>query len=72
MSPCLYTRKVDSGYEYGHMHITDLGSKNEKRKHIAHGVSPTLDEALKANGMKLKGQPRIGVAIEAAFTWNDR
>jgi hypothetical protein len=60
MNKCTYVRKMDGGYEYGYQTIKDSGEKKEKREHIALGNRPTLEEALSANQMALKGMPRIG------------
>lgn len=71
MSPCLYTRKVPAGYEYGYCQILNTGTKQEKREHIPKGVKPTMEEALAANQMAAKGLPRIGVLTEPA-PWSYR
>lgn len=71
MNKITYARKTDEGYEYGHIVIHHSGEKKERREHIPRGVCPTLDQALTANQMALKGTPRIGNAINPAFTWSE-
>ena len=63
MTPCTYARHVDGVYEFGTVHLVDGGTKNEKREHRAHSTRPTMDEALKANKMALKGHPRLGQSV---------
>ena len=60
MSQCNYVRKSGKGYEFGYMQVTGVNTKNEKREHIPLGNRPSLDEALAANNMALKGLPRKG------------
>lgn len=71
MNKITYARKQGQVYEFGHIVITDSGTKFEKRTHVPQGTCPTLDQALAANQMALKGAPRIGKAISPAFTWSD-
>lgn len=71
MNKCTYTRKVSTGYEFGHMVIHDSGEKKEKREYVALGTRPTMEAALEANSMALKGAPRIGHIINGAPLWRD-
>ena len=60
MSKIKYSRKVGAVFEYGHMRITDGGTKQEKREYVPLGTRPTMEAALAANSMAKKGAPRIG------------
>lgn len=71
MSKISYARQVGQVYEFGHIEITNSGTKFEKRTHVPQGICPTLDQALQMNQMALRGAPRIGRAISPAFTWSD-
>lgn len=71
MSKISYARKAGDVYEFGHIVITNTGTEHEKREHVPEGTCPTLDQALQMNSMALKGSPRIGRAINPAFTWSD-
>ena len=71
MSKITYARKQGQVYEFGHIVITDSGTKLEKRTYVPKGTCPTLDQALQMNQMALRGTPRIGRAISPAFTWSD-
>lgn len=65
MSSCNYARKIDSGcYEYGHMKITDAGTKKEERHYVPLGTCPTLEAALQANAMAPRGEPRRGGSLQ--------
>ena len=71
MNKCTYVRKAEGGYEYGHMVLHNSGEKSEKREHVAHGVKPTIEAALKANKMALKGASRIGGVFNGTPLWRD-
>lgn len=60
MSQIKYSRKLGDAYEYGHMRVTEGGTKQEKREYIPLGTRPTMEAALSANSMAEKGAPRIG------------
>jgi hypothetical protein len=60
MSTCTYVRRVADEFEYGHMRINHSGEKKETREYIVRGTRPTMEAALKANDMALKGYPRLG------------
>ena len=52
---CRYAKLNGGDYEYGVIEV----DKNGTKKHIKRGNAPTLDDALTANMMVLKGQDRI-------------
>lgn len=56
------------GFEYGYIKIKNTGGANEERTHIVLGKAETMQEALRANGMALTGQPNIGGALMPAAT----
>lgn len=70
MNPVKYTRRLDNVFEYGHMRITEVGTKKEKREYVALGTRPTMEAALAANSMAKKGAPRIGHSRNTPL-WRD-
>lgn len=71
MTPCTYTRKVPQGYEFGYITLENTAMKNEKRTYVPLGIKPTIDEALIANQMALKGEPRLGSQYSAPLIWSE-
>ena len=50
---CKFIRKAKSGYEYGHIEVTNNGAPNEKRTYIVQGTADSAQEAMSANDMAL-------------------
>ena len=71
MSTCTYVRRHGDAYEFGIVRLIEGGTKKEQREYVARGSRPTMDEALKANSMALKGCPLIGQASNLPFLWKD-
>lgn len=67
MSRCTYTRNTPEGWEYGFIRIEDSGSKNETRHYVRTGLEATYEEAVRANGMALAGQPKVKPHIEPTY-----
>lgn len=60
MAACNFVRKNCSGYEYGVIRLNNSGTKHETRIYEVQGKAATMDEALAANAMVLKGLPKSG------------
>ena len=58
MTTCKYVRKVDEGFEYGTIALTD-SLKDEKRTYHKVGVQTEYLKALAANDMAFEGQPSV-------------
>lgn len=63
MNRCTYVRRVDGMWEFGHISITDVATKKEKRTYVPAGTKASYEEALNANFMALTGLPRMGTTI---------
>lgn len=67
MKDCSYTRNTSDGWEYGFIRIQDSGTKKETRHYVRVGISPTYEDALRANNMALEGQQKIHSHIEPTY-----
>lgn len=70
MNKITYARRVANEYEFGHMRINEPGTKQEKREYIPLGTRPTMEAALAANSMAVKGAPRMGHSCNIPL-WRD-
>ena len=56
--PCKFARKARGRWEYGHILIENIASKDEKRHYVVDGEADSYEEALRCNAMALCGKDR--------------
>lgn len=71
MSTCTYVRRAGDEFEFGHVKLVGSVAGKEKREHFPLGTRPTMEDALAANSMALKGSTKIGFHKPGAPLWKD-